>query len=371
MFEFLVATFMAVMKVRYMTILQELGEANFIGREPGEKDEQGNRIHYLTIHMSLQEGLLLKLNSDTGRRQAAFERVTILLRETYPTPNPWQIPDASKWPLTLKVLPHLLNLVRCFDRSDAPIQLHLQFAELLADVGIELYDRGFTSDAWTLSEKAGEILNSLQQPMETQLRGNILTVRGLCTDTLGISKRAEGLEVRQRALQVRKKVFDDIHRSNITPNDEILLYNAETDLACSLQNFNRLEEVADICRKCYLKYRSWGTEEQYPYEYAKFYNHMAYVLRERGDTQEANRHSERGYELMSEGAPGTQITETFRFDWATIMFQSGDVDRAIREHKIVLDSRIQGCGKFNLLTLQSRLILGIMYYFIGDYNQAE
>ena len=294
-----------------------------------------------------------------------------LLREVYPPSHPRQQPDAEKWPTTLKVLPHVLKLEERFGKSGSSIKAPLRFIELLADVGgMELYDRGVISDAKTLLKTAEKTLDYFPESSD-KLRGNILTSLGLCTDTGGISERSEGLEKRQAALNVRHKVFAKIPRYDVTINDEIMLYNAEADLACSLQNLNRIADVAEICGRCGQQYLKWGREKDFGYEYAKYYNHMAYVLLDQDEPQEATKYAKHGYDLMSTAAPNTQTAETFRFDWANIMFQNGDHDRALEEHMAVLKSRKQGCGDKGLLTLQSRLNIGIIYYLCSQFHQAE
>lgn len=347
-------------------MLKEISAAEFVQREKGET------CYYLTTHRSLQVGLLLKLNKDAGRRQEAFERALSLLREVVPPPSHVLQADAETWPSTLKVLPHLLSLVEAFDQAQPRIEIPLLFPELLTDVGgMNMYDRGFTAKAQVLLKKAEETLDVLKSPLNTTLRGNVLTLLGLCTDTLGISERANGLKVRQRGLEVRKKYFATVDRKDREREDEILLFNAETDLACSLQQLNSLEEVGKICKRCLKEYRSWGNEEQYPYEYAKYHNHMAYVFLFDGNTQKATESAKKGFELMARGSPGAQIAVTFRFDWATIRFQNGETASAISEHKIILESRVQECGDYNILTLQSRLIIGIMFFWEEKYVEAE
>jgi len=168
--------------------------------------------------------VLLQKLDDTISRHAAFTRVVNLLRESFPTPTPLQQANAEIWPLTLKVLQHLLRLVAVFSRIEPRIAGNLPFAELLADVvGMDLLDHGFTGEVQTLSRAAEDVLNHLQYPLETTLRGNILAMLGLCYDPLGITGRAEGLKVRRKNLIVRERCFGNMVPSSRHVDDEIWL----------------------------------------------------------------------------------------------------------------------------------------------------
>lgn len=332
----------------------------------------GDAQVFLRIHRSVQEGLLQKLNNKIDVRETAFARVVSLLREEYPLGSKVQQAEPLNWPLTQKLLPHILSLSLAFDRSDPPISGSLKFAELLSDVGgMNMYDRGFIEDAQKLLEMALGVLDKMNHPLESVLRGNIFTVLGLLSDTIGISKRAEGHIMREKNVIVRENCHKNIPQAEVTVDDEILLFNAQTDLACSLQHLNRFDEVVSTCEKCLKQYRSWGSEEEYPYEYAKYYHHIAYVLLYEGKTDDAAKQSKHGSDLMALAKPGSQLAVTFRFEWATILFQVGKTADALREHHEMLQLRIDGCGENNLLTLQSRLHIGIMYYHIKEFSKAE
>ena len=335
------------------------------------RETSGDRI-YLTTHRSLQEGLIHRLNKDTDTRQKAFERATLLLRETFPSPSRLQQAEVDKWPLIRLVLPHLLSLTSAYIRAEPEIRGSLLFAELLADIGgMNLYDRGFVKDAQTLLRTAETTLDKLHHPKDSRIRGDILIVLGLMTDHVGITQRLEGLDTRLRAMEIRQNCFSQIPADEVTTDDEILLYNSYTDLACSYQQLNRFDEVETYCEKCLQKYETWGKEEEYPYEHAKYHHHMAFVHIYRQETTKAVQSGKRAADLMALAVPGAQLATIYRFDWAVFLFQNGETDRAIEEHKAIFNERVKECGKLNLLTIQSRLMLGIMYFCKGDLDEAE
>ena len=357
---------------RFSSMLGELAVGQLVRRESGETDQPGQQLSVLTIHRSLQEGLLLKLNQDPQRRQLSFERAVSLLREFYPCRSIMEQGEEDMWPRTQQILPHIQNVIKAFDRSHPPMLPVLRFAELLADVGgIEMYDRGFAADARILLRKADELLDNLKEPSMTTLRAEILTILGLCNDTLGISERAESFRVRQRLLTIRKQLLRKIPAANITTEDEKLFFKAEADMACSLQNSNCFQDLKSLCEKCRFKYLDWGNEENFPCEWAKYHNHMASVFLFKGDTKRATESSKTALNLMIKALPNSRLAVNHRFIWANIIFQNDEHLTAIEEQRKVLKLRIEECGESNLLTLQCQLNIGIMLHLSKQNQEAE
>ena len=331
---------------------------------------------YLSTHRATQEALLRKLNKEPDLRERIFRNTVSLLRESFPEPSNRQIADADLWPNVLRVLPHLQSLLTAFRRADPRMKGDLALAKLLSDVGgMDLYDRGRVTEAYLFSKEVIKMLNDLEESPESPLRSDALTIIGLCTDFMSLGRRVEGYEIRLECLDIRKKYHKRIDKSTRTKedseNDEIRLYNSYTDLACSQQQLNQFDEVENNAELCYTEYKKWGTEEKLPYEYAKYYNHMAYVLLYRGEMGKAVEFAWKAVELVGKAAPGTQITTLYKFDWANILFQTGEHKPALKEHEAMLKSLKKECGKENIRTLKSRLNIGIIQYFIGHLEDAQ
>lgn len=353
--------------IRYAKVIAELNLGRLAHFENG-----GDR-KYLTIHRATQTAMLGKMNSFPLQRDAAFTRVVNLLRDSFPPPSPLQQAEAHVWPRIIEVLPHLQSLLSAFERANPRMRGTLAFAELLADVGgMDLYDRGRVLEAYKLSRKAEELLDTLSMPLETPLRGDILTVIGLCTDFMSLEKRLEGLKIREKCQQVRKLCYDAIPSAAVTLDDRIRLYNSYMDLVCSQQQFNDFDNVEKNCEECLVQYKKWDIdEEKLPYEYAKYYNHMAYVLLYRGDSAMAVKYAKRGYELAEKATPGAQLAVLYKYDWANILFQHGAEKESLAEHLKMLKMLKQDCGKANIRTVKSRINIGIMHYFMGNMAAAR
>jgi hypothetical protein len=269
-------------------------------------------------------------------------------------------------------MPQLLSLSKAFKRSKPRIKGSFELAELLSDVGMNMWDRGLNKDGESLLKTAIEILGEIDLDPDGPLRANIGLVLGLLTDVGGISQREASLQYRQRAFEIRQKMFDSIPPKEVTKEDEVLYHNALNDLSCSYQQFNRFNEIAENCNKCFAQYKKRAeVEEDEPYEYGKYYHQMAFVWVYRNQPAKATEFAKRTWKLMSMANEESLIALMYRYDWAVMLFQNGELELSIQENEEVLVSRISKCGKTNSLTLQSYVTLGILHYHGKDFTQAE
>lgn len=323
----------------------------------------------LVTHRSIQHALLHKLNRDPIQRQDIFAMALRLLQAALPEASALQKPDDHTWLTIEKYIPQIQGIESAYKRAEPKMEGSLALATMFSQFGIDLYDRGLIKVGESFMKSAEEILESMPLEGTLSLRANIHINVGMYTDTLGITRRDDGLERRKKAYDLRRQAIEG--QSRVSINDDILLHNAVMDLSCSYQQFNRFDQVERLSNQCFERFKTWGTPQEYPYEYAKYYDSMAFLFVYRKQTNLAVRFGELGANLMKQAAPGTLLSTVYRFDWATFLFQNGNTHQAIGEHKKVLDVRIDMCGKNNPLTLQSYLTLGIMHYFSKDYKSAE
>jgi tetratricopeptide (TPR) repeat protein len=246
----------------------------------------------------------------------------------------------------------------------------MELAELLSDVGINVWDRGLVGDGEKILNTAERVLDDMQAAPDNPIRASIHIILGLILDDVGITRRKEALERRQKAFEIRQKILDAIPVAERTVEDEILYFNALNDLSCSYQQFNRFDEIEANCTACYTKYQQWGDEDKVPYEYGKYHHQMAFVYAARGQTAKAVESGRRAAQLMEKASAASMIILMYRYDLANIMYQNGDSKGALAEHEKVLEKRLLTCGKANNLTLQSYLALGILHSYQQDYKTA-
>ncbi|KAK1750149.1 hypothetical protein QBC47DRAFT_310415, partial [Echria macrotheca] len=378
-------------KSSYLLNVAELSYGNLIQRDTTNSDRP-----YLRTHRAVQRILILKLSKDdyASQRQAAFARVVRVLRDFFPPPSKTQIAQADVRPRLLKVLPHLLTLLHAFEALSPAMKGDLALVELLCDVaGMDLFDQGSLNEAYWINKIAERILDSLDTsgrdlgapdtpdaPILTgealkmaSLRSDALTIAGLSTDFMGLTKRQEGLEMRQKCKEIRRLCFRSIPESEVTADDKIRLYNSYGDLATSFQQLNDFKGVRENMEECLKNYKLWGDEKAIPYEYAKYYSMTSFALIYENDYTTAVDYAERAYKLIEEAYPGTSSAILHKSDYALILFQTGPEGRQ-EAHLIMKDllSRSEkDCGEDNLRTLELRMIFGIMLYFVENYTEAR
>ena len=315
--------------------------------------------------------ILLNLKQNIDEQQAAFDRVLGILKEAFLRPSHHQPVGVNTWAFKHSSLLHLLKVMAIVDQSQPEIEVSLDSAVFILDVATDIVDRGLTSEAKFLLEKVQEALDYLKIPLDDKLRRKIMAVLGTCTDTIGISTRAEGFALRQKRLNACEGDHAGTPVEARSRPQAILLYEAKMDFGYSLQHLNQLQRVQEMCRENLSILILQGEESELPREYARYFNQKAYISLYLGDTRKAVEHAARAYKLTAEVMPNAPITTRFRFCWATMLFQTDNKESAIKEHKAILELRVQEYGSSNLLTLQSRLHLGIMYHLIGENSQAE
>ncbi|KAI9888223.1 MAG: hypothetical protein M1814_000954 [Vezdaea aestivalis] len=356
-------------KSTYLSYIAELREARLVQRDTN------NNQHVLRMHRATQAAMLHRLCKVEEERNLSFSRVIHLIRDNFEDPSIFaklQIAEAHAWPKITKVLPHLLSAYNFFEKSWPDTKGTMFFAQLLYDVaGMDLYDRGWITETYKINKLIQKLLISFGPPFESRLMADSLSMIGMCTDFMALSKRQEGLEIRKRCVTIREKCFADIPPNMITREDRIWLHNGYTDLVCSQQQINDFDNARQNLDKCFENYQLWGGEDDIPYEYSKYYNQMAYVLLYQNESKKAVEYAKKGYELVEKATPGALIAILYKFDYANILFQHGDAEGARKKLEEILKVCKLDCGKDNIRTFEIRLNIGIVSYFMKDLPYAE
>lgn len=191
----------------------------------------------------------------------------------------------------------------------------------------------------------------------------------------GISRKKDSLQRREKALEIRERymVRQRVANNRISQDDEILRYDAETDYACSLFQWNRWGEASPVIAACLEKYREWGTPQEIPYEYGKYYANTAVVRMYEDRMDEAISLAKQAVNVMS-GEPERAIssqTFRYRFTLACITLQAGRLAEALHLHEEVLKDRQRYLGMSNTQTLTSIYAVGAMHHHLQHINEAE
>ncbi|KAL6713118.1 hypothetical protein ACLMJK_009239 [Lecanora helva] len=350
---------------RYLSVINQLTQIKLLRRV--EKGEQGP---YLILDQFSNACLIHELNTNLHERQAAFQNALELIRGQVPRILYPQPDDA--WPRIVKILPHFMSLLEIVGYAEPRIKANLEFAEMLVDIGgSTLLAHGRTSEAKLVCERAEELLQDDGDCPNATTQADILTMLGLSTDMCGLSERNKGKLMREKCFQIRQVQWDALPEHDRTIEDEKLMWNANIDKACSFRQLDRVKEVEAICKKSIKDCQRWGSEEEHPNEFARYYSLNAYVHLHKGETNKAYDDINHAYGLISRGSPDSLAASRYKSNLANIMFLQGDREQAIREHGKMLDFRIRECGEDSVLVLQSRLNIGVMHYLMLEFSKAR
>ncbi|KAK3384245.1 P-loop containing nucleoside triphosphate hydrolase protein [Lasiosphaeria ovina] len=349
----------------YLSIRNDLGQRQLIKKEPGPTGPE------LSIHRSLQNNLLLGLatNTDTTFRNQVFAEVVAMLDAVVPQASRLAQNEKDLWPAFARYVPQVLALRRNSQWPDPPINLTLDFAKMLGNIGVFLWHTGQIRECDAAMTTALAIISrqplSLQQtPACEALVSDIYLVTGILADCIGVSRRRESLEHRRVLRDLREREFEAIPADKVTMDDEIRLANARGDLACAYLQRGEFSKTRRIMEDLFTNYyKKWGTEDALPYEYSKYYHHVGHVLMAEGKPAQAVEFARRGVLLEEAHAGGVDSTVLIdRYDLACLLFNAGRVGEALAEHQEVLRLRILACGKSAQFTLESHEAVGILLH---------
>ncbi|KAI1123776.1 P-loop containing nucleoside triphosphate hydrolase protein [Nemania abortiva] len=358
----------------YLSVREDLGHRQLIKwiDSDGEK--------YLEIHRSLQMDLLsgLAQHRDCSRRNVVFTEVTAMIQAVLPEATRLQQNEKEIWPIFIRYAPQVLALRQNSQWPVPPIQLSLSFAKMLSNVGTFLWHTGQIRECTAAMDTAESIIE--RQPPEVRghqdvemLLSDIYLVVGIVADCIGVSRRRQSLDYRLKLLELRERELGGIPPELVSRDDEIRWGNAKGDLACAYLQRCEFRKTRDIMEELYNNYyQKWGSEEEIPYEYSKYWHHMGHVLMAEGQPDKAIEWSLKGMELDLAHAGSIDSTVLVDlYDVACLLFNAGRIEESLEAHEEVLDKRIRTCGKGAQFTLESYEAVGIIQHMLGRDKEAE
>jgi tetratricopeptide (TPR) repeat protein len=340
--------------------------------------ELKNGEELISIHRKLQARILRDLANDPSLGQAVFNQAFALVRSRFPHASPIQVPEPEKWQTCKKYLPHVLSLQRLSVGNTIHLKFTAGLARLFSDGGIDLWERGLTTEGLSLLKSAEATLDQIDPEDFQQLRANIHVIISLLLQDSGLVNIGECHDRIRTALGIRKQHNEDCDAESYSRDDEILLYNAWSDYACVLLQLNMFDEAEPIFERCLLQYHKWGDSDAIPYEYAKGYHHTAFCLMYRGLEDQAVESAQICLINVEKATGKSAAYYRWKFDLACIMLQHSSFLQSvswqsdtINMHKEVLEARLQLHGRFAFLTLESYYALGSALSYLGNLTEAE
>lgn len=353
----------------YQRMIRHLGGRKLI--EVREREEEdGTKAESYKIHRLLQEKIIMELGAQL-KFDSAMRKATQIVRKVFPRAPDIQAPAPSNWKACKHYMPHIFSLHRAFKAASdlfPRFQRTEELASLFYDAGFYIWDRQQSErDGLDFLDAAEDILDNVGIEPGSERRADIHCMAGLLCNTMGCQQRNESFRRLQMALDIRRSVYDT------QPYDrtrDILLQNAATDYAILLLNRYEFAEAEVIFEKCLKRYCRWGTEQEIPFEYSKYYYNMGIVRILQQRLEEASRLLQRSVEL-AEAAFGKQSQYWANyFMLACSIRLNGDAQRALGMHLEIHKANLEQTGKHSKSTILSTFALGVMYGNIGDLPTA-
>lgn len=361
--EFLNATEATV----YRRMIRLLSGRKLIEVRVKEDGTESYRIHRL-----LQRKIVIDIGAQL-KFDSAMRKATRLVRKRFPQSPAIQAPAPQNWRLCREYMPHVFSLLRAFkDAEDMfpGFEKTREIADMFYDAGFYVWDRQATEhDGLAFLDTAESILDTLQTDPMSERRADIHCMSGLLRNTMGCQQRGESLSRLKLALSIRQHIYESTPVYNRI--NDVLLQNAATDYGILLLNNYDFAQAEIIFEKCLERYRVWGSEEEIPFEYSKYYYNMGIVRMWQERIAEAIEFLQKSVDLAEAtfGGKEGQYWDNF-FTLACVVRHSGDAQRALDMHLETLKAKLDQLGKHSKSTILSTYAVGGMYAHIGDLSTA-
>lgn len=326
----------------------------------------------LTMNRSLVGKILWQLSKDPNERWNVFQQALKFLQMGMPLTSALEMPEPKKLALLQMYVPQVLTLRTHSQWPDPGVALPVSFAETLADLATHMWHAGLVADGICALHTAIDIMRNKKVSKDRPLQTDVYAKFGTLLSLNGISDRSKSFHFRKKAYDLRHKKFDLKDPNEITTNDRIRLYNIKCDMAWHYVHSGQLATGEALLESCLEEYRKRGTEDELPFEYARYFIMMAFVRIRKGMVDIAVTFSKRGAALM-ETTAGVEhpMTQTWRFLLGVVMFHAGALQKSFDIHDGVLQVRKTMLGEFNRFTLESYSTCGALLLRLGRNQEAK
>ena len=327
---------------------------------------------FITIHRTLQWNILLFLSKDHARRWEVFQQAFRLIKENLPQESPFIIPSLDKWPKFQEYEPHILSLREHCLWPDPPVELPLNFAKVLSDIGTYMWHAGKLPEGEEALKTAISIMDDNDLQKDDSMRADVYELLGIMSSFDGVSERTKSMNLRYKALNARKHSYDAIPQGQATRDDEIKRWIVESDVAYGLVQQEDFEGAANIMDTVQKKYHEWGSEDEYRYQYSQYYQILAVCLMAAGEPAKSIDHITRCVELVEKSSTHMHpMTQLMRFIAGVLTWHAGERKKALEIHESVLEARRKVIGEFSHSTLESYSTCAKLLAEGGDFRKAR
>ncbi len=311
-------------KADLLEIIRELRRRQLIRREVSGTEP------YLAIHRTVQWNVLLFLSKDYTHGWEVFQQAFRLVKDVLPEDSPFIVPSPDKWPKFQKYGPHILSLRSHCLWPDPPIELPVNFAQVLSDMGTYMWHAGRFPEGEEALETAIDIMDENNVGQDHPLRANVYEMLGIMSSFEGVSERKHSMDLRFKALNARKLSYDAIPKSKISRDDEIQRWIVESDMAYGLVQQEDFEAASKIMERVLRKYHEWGPEDEYPYQYSQYYQILGVCLMAAGKPVESIDSITHCSDLLVKSSDIMHpMTQLMRFITGYLTWHAGEPQKAL------------------------------------------
>ena len=198
-----------------LDIIRELKRRQLIRRDVSHAEP------YLTTHRTVQWNVLVHLSKDVMHQWDVFQQAFRIVRGVLPAKSPFIAPSSNTWLTFQKYGAHILSLRAHCLWPHPPIELPVNFAQVLSDMGTHMWHAGKFSEGQEAMKTAVTIMDKNELENNHPLRPNAYEMLGILSSFEGVSERKQSMDLRYKALKARKLSYDSIPRSKVAIDDEI------------------------------------------------------------------------------------------------------------------------------------------------------
>ncbi|KAI1150932.1 hypothetical protein F4825DRAFT_424777 [Nemania diffusa] len=324
----------------------------------------------LRMHRIIKNHTLQTLKSKGGNLWLdAFYDATHLLDAVFPSRPPDGGTMCKQWKECEIWLPHVISVKGAYAMARASAEsIPRHYLETLCNCSWYMWERGIDQALEFASESlriCDEILGHDQPHI---LRADTLTVLGALKMT-DIRTRKECEFCFRKALEVREKCLSA--QKQPTHNDRLQLANAFNNTGVSRLVLEEYDRALPLFQKALdIKYQL-GDENSMPYDIGLSYYNICRVQMGQGLTRDALTNAKKAFELV-EGSNGPDDfrTNQFRFTYADLLVESGEIEQGLRMHELTLEIRKRVMGVTNNDSGVSYYGLSCVYQKLGRLEDA-
>lgn len=356
-------------------MIRHLNRRSLIARSHGE-----DSVSTLAIHRQLQRSLILELSQNLARSRRIFGNALKLLRRVFPRQNLVIEHMTNEWPQCARYVDQVLSFYHIYlALPNAPDALgsNLEFARILCDCGQYLWEQSLNKSAEQVLQLAGELWDGDKGPSKPlTLRASILFRQCSVDIDAGYTGILKAIPKFQIATDLQRDALKQMNMEGVEigAEYEMPLANGLNNLGCCYLHLSRYGEAEPLFEQSLNIKRKeiWLHTDSMSYEFAESYKNMAIVRAAQNKIDEALNMSRESVSLITQyTGPKSSRTYFFRFMYACILFDSGDIEAALALHLEILDARKEILGEAHNYTASSYYMTGFTYYHLQRFPEAE